>query len=133
MGSVSARLSLLILAVPDPARSAGFYRQAFGWTTRVQVAPYVELDAGGFRLGLYEREAFGANPGRIPGVVPPGALRPAELYVTVEDVEAATARLVEAGAELLDAARPRDWGDDVAYLADLDGHVVAVARASSTR
>src|SRR5207244_3574714 len=40
----------------------------------------------------------------------------------------ATASLVAAGARPLSPRAPRVWGDEAAYFADPDGHVVAVSR-----
>jgi len=43
------------------------------------------------------------------------------------------ARFLEAaGARLLSAAAPRDWGDEAAYFADPDGNVLVVARPVGT-
>ena len=53
---------------------------------------------------------------------------PAELYFHMADLDAAIARLKEAGARELSALSPRPWGDEAAYYADPDGNVLAVAR-----
>ena len=96
------------------------------------------VDAGGFvqlrqprgpDVGLYARPGFGRNTGRAAAPTPPGATSAAELYVGVDGaLDAAVARALAAGATLLSAPAPRPWGDTVAYLADLDGHVLALAR-----
>ena len=125
----TADLSLVILAVADPAASAAFYRAAFGWLAAVEVPVYVELALpGGRGLGLYQREAFAANTGVVPSAAPAGGLSPAELYLRVDDLGAAVAALEAAGARTLSPAKPRPWGDEAAYFADPDGHVVVVAR-----
>lgn len=123
-----ARPVLVILAVEDVARARAFYAAAFGWPVEVDVPVYVEMAApGGLRVGLYERRGFGRNTGRVPMAPPPDALAPVELYLRVDDLRTAAARLASAGARLLSAAAPRDWGDDVAYFADPDGTVLALA------
>jgi hypothetical protein len=38
------------------------------------------------------------------------------------------ARAVAAGAREISGLEPRDWGHDVAYALDADGHVLAFAR-----
>ena len=53
----------------------------------------------------------------------------AELYLLCDDLDAAVERARSAGAELLSEAAERSWGDRVAYLRDLDGHVLALASA----
>jgi predicted enzyme related to lactoylglutathione lyase len=80
------------------------------------------------RVGLYEREGFGRNTGVVPGRIPAGALAPVELYVAVPDVDEALTRVLAAGGRLLDRAAERSWGDVVAYAADPDGTVLALAR-----
>ena len=124
------RLALVILAVEDRALSVTFYRDAFGWQLAVDTPAYTELALpAGLRLGIYDRRHFGKNFGHEPR--PTGAVTGTELYVYVEDVEAASSRVVRAGGRLLDACQARDWGDLVAYLSDPDGNVIALARPLS--
>jgi catechol 2,3-dioxygenase-like lactoylglutathione lyase family enzyme len=126
---MTARLGLVILAVEDVSRAAGFYRDAFGWPATAETPVYVEFALPhGLRLGLYERHAFAKNPGAAPAPRPPGALAGTELYLYPDDLEPALARIEEAGARLLSPLVPRDWGDEAAYYADPDGHVVVLAR-----
>ena len=54
------------------------------------------------------------------------------LYLRVDDLPAAVDALEAAGARLLSAAAPRDWGDEAAYFADPDGNVLVVARPVGT-
>lgn len=122
-------LSLVVLAVADLPRAVAFYRRAFGWGQRVDAPVYAELALpGGMRLGLYQREAFARNTGQAPSPVPPGALSATELYLHPPDLPATQAALEAAGARLLAPLAPRDWGEEVAYFADPDGNVLALAR-----
>ncbi len=41
--------------------------------------------------------------------------------------------LLAAGGRLLSALAPRPWGETVAYYADPDGNVIAVAQAPEVR
>ncbi|HEY3356812.1 MAG TPA: VOC family protein [Polyangia bacterium] len=126
---MTARHVLTILAVADVPRAAAFYATGLGWERVVDVPVYVELRApGGMRLGLYGRQGFGRNTGVVPAATPPGALAPTELYLHVDDLADAVARLTAAGARPLSPRAPRDWGDEAAYFADPDGNVVVVAR-----
>lgn len=119
---------LVVLAVEDAQRAAAFYRGVFQWPVLVEVPVYVELQAGAVRVGLYQRDGFGRNTGAVPTVVARGALAPSELYVHVERPEDVMERLRRHGARELSGWQRRDWGDDAAYFADGDGHVVVVAR-----
>lgn len=120
---------LTILAVEDLEANSTFYRAAFGWPCAVETPVYVELALpGGQRLGLYERESFGKNTGKLPVRTGPGELAATELYFHTDDLEAAIARLELAGARLLSPLAPREWGDEAAYFADPSGNVLVVAR-----
>jgi uncharacterized glyoxalase superfamily protein PhnB len=100
----------------------------------VDVPVYAEFRLpDGMRVGVYERRGFGRNTGEVPLCAPDGALLPCELYLYADDPVALCARVQSAGGRLLSALTPRDWGDEVAYLADPCGNVLAVARASAPR
>ncbi|MHC4832268.1 MAG: VOC family protein, partial [Planctomycetota bacterium] len=80
---------------------------------------------------FYERKAFGENTGRIPQPVAEGDLTGAELYLRCEDLDAVIGRLVSMGARELRARTLKDWGEEVAYFADPEGNVLAVARPAT--
>ena len=123
-----ARLRLVILAVDDVARAVAFYRAAFDWEVTVEVPVYVEFaltpDSG---VGIYHREAYAINTVIPPERCPDSAITATELYLHVDDLDAAIERLRAAGARELAPAAPRMWGDTAAYFADPDGNVIAVA------
>lgn len=119
---------LTIVAVEDVARSAAFYEAVLGWPRTADVPVYVELaDPAGMRLGVYARAGFGANIGELPGEVADGRVRPAEIYLHTDDLDGAIDRITAAGGRLLSPRAPRPWGDEVAYYADPDGNVLALA------
>ena len=55
----------------------------------------------------------------------------AELYLTVDDPEAFHRRALGHGARELSPLSARDWGHEVAYSLDPDGHVLAFARRTA--
>jgi lactoylglutathione lyase len=123
------RLGVVILAVKSLRASADFYASAFGWTRLVDVPVYVEFALpGDLRLGLYQEASFGVNTGQRPAERAPGSLSGAELYFYPDDLVEVSKRLAAAGARMLDPLRARDWGDEAAYFADPDGHVIVLAR-----
>jgi predicted enzyme related to lactoylglutathione lyase len=125
---------LTILAVRDLTVSSTFYREAFGWPTRVEVPVLVEFELpDGRGLAVYVREGFGRNTNQLPQEIEDGAIGGAELYFHCDDLEAVIARLEGAGARSLSPLADRDWGDEAAYFADPDGHVLAVARPLPAR
>lgn len=78
---------------------------------------------GGAVLGLMPEE--GAQ--RLLQIETQPAAARCELYLVLADLHGALRRALEAGATLLQPAESRDWGARVAYLKDLDGHVLALA------
>jgi len=124
-----ADLVLVILAVEDLARAKAFYERAFDWEMDVDVPVFVQLRTRtpGLSVGLYQREAYAANTNELPAPAPAGGITATELYVLVEDLEAALARAEEAGARRLSDPAERSWGDRAAYVADPDGNVIAFA------
>jgi predicted enzyme related to lactoylglutathione lyase len=126
--SSGARLSLVVLAVDDVVRSVRFYQDAFGWPQAVDAGIYAELELpDGMQLGLYARAGFVRNTGEPAAAMPPHGTTSTELYLRVDDLDAASDALVRGGARCLSPAAPRSWGDRAAYFADPDGNVVVVA------
>ncbi len=123
---------LTILAVAELAPALAFYRAAFSWPAVVETPVYVELSLpGGQRIGLYQREGFGRNTGQVPVTIDAGQLAPCELYFFTDDLDAASARLLGAGARVLSPRALRPWGDEAAYFADPMGNVLVLARPAS--
>ncbi len=128
------RQELTVLAVADVSVSAAFYRAVLGWTQVVDEPVFAQFDGpGGARVGLYQRDGFAGTAG-APVTAPPtaGAVTGAELYLHVDDgaaLDDAIARITSAGGRPLSPRAPRMWGDETAYFADPDGHVVAIGRS----
>src|SRR5579863_5638850 len=127
------RLALVIFAVQDLPRAVRFYVDAFGWQPTVETSEYVELALpGGPRFGLYDRTRYASN---VEGVVMSapmfGVVSTSELYLYPTDLELTLRNAVRAGARVLSLLTPRTWGDEVAYFADPDDNVIALARPLS--
>ena len=125
---------LTVLAVTDVEGMVAFYEAAFGWARRQDFPIYVELGLpDGRGLAFYERRSFGINTGQVPAAVPAGELTSTELYLRCDDLDAAIDKLQAVGARLLKPRTRKDWGDDVAYFADPEGNVIAVAQPMTAR
>jgi predicted enzyme related to lactoylglutathione lyase len=132
--SGEARHAITIFAVSDVPGAVAFYRQAFGWPVRVDTPVYVELVLPDERgLGLYARESFVKNTASevLPGPDSTAQTTGTELYLHVGDVAAAAAAIEKAGGRKLSEAAPRPWGETVAYFADPDGNVLAIAKPAA--
>ncbi len=112
---------LVNIDVPDLERAIAFYRSALGFTLRRRLfaASVAEMAGGGCRLFLLEK----------PEGSPTGAGRrtyarhwtPVHLDIAVEDLDAAVARALAAGAVKEGDTGRAAWGS-IAHFADPFGH-----------
>ena len=123
------QLRWTIVYVRDVEASVRFYERAFGVGLRfaADTGDYAELETGATALGLASNAMAASNfaqPIREndPGQ-PPAAF---EIGFESEDVAAAYARAVEAGATPLADPVEKPWGQTVAYVRDLDGIIVEI-------
>ena len=119
--------SLFIHYVDDQGRARDFYRALLVKEPRTDVPGMTEFALpGGGILGLMPRANIEAL---LPGGLPPAGSG-SELYLRLQDVEDAVGRAVDAGATLVAPLERRSWGEEVAYLVDPEGQVLALARAA---
>ena len=118
-----------ILYVRDQERARAFYEAALAVAPRLHVPGMTEFALpGGAVLGLMPEAGIRRL---LPSLPDPTLARGgprAETYLVVASPSACLERALEAGATELSPVRPRDWGDDVGYCLDPDGHVLAFAR-----
>ena len=113
---------LVNLDVDDLEKAVGFYGSAFGLTVGRRFGPHaVEMLGGAAPIYL-----LAGKPGSRANVA--GDVRkydrhwtPVHLDFVVEDIDAAVARAVAAGATLEKPAETKSWGK-LAVLADPFGH-----------
>lgn len=120
-----------ILYVRDQDRARAFYAAALGFAPRLHVPGMTEFElAGGAVLGLMPEAGIRRL---LPNLPDPALARGgprAETYLVVGAPLEALARAVAAGAAELSPVLPRDWGADVGYCLDPDGHVLAFAAST---
>jgi len=114
----NTRLVFVALRVRDFAASAWFYREAFGvpFESGESPQPHAEVSwegAPSLQLALFPHD--------------PGVTENAELGFFVDDFEAAHARAVGAGAEVVREPRDEPWGRSAAYR-DPDGNIVTLTQ-----
>ena len=118
-----------IFFVQDQQRSRDFYAAILDQDPSLDVPGMTEFDLGPrCKLGLMPANG-------IAKIITPSTPHPSvgqgiprcELYLLVENAIEFCHRAIEAGALEVSELSPRDWGHKVAYFADSDGHVLAIA------
>jgi len=115
-----------ILYVSDVVATLEFYETAFGFQRKLlHETDYAELETGATRLA-FARDAFARVLVGMPLETPTvsGLPAPMEIGLITEDVEAAYARAIAAGATELEAPASKPWGQVVAYVRDLNGFII---------
>jgi predicted enzyme related to lactoylglutathione lyase len=116
--------ALFILYVADQGRAKAFYQHVLGAEPELDVPGMTEFDLGGATLGLMPA----ANMADLlAGRIQVGHGQRCELYLRRPDAPQAMERAVASGAVLLDPIVERSWGEQVGYVLDPDGHVLALA------
>jgi catechol 2,3-dioxygenase-like lactoylglutathione lyase family enzyme len=113
---IPQRVSMLMLGCTDLARSLHFYETLLGFRKLGGVGDLLFLDAGNVRIGL--------NAG-LARARPVGE-ESFEIVLATESVRSEFERLRAAGAAVLYEPRSIDGTNEVANVADPDGHVVSL-------
>ncbi len=124
---------MVILYVADQARSRQFYRGVLNAEPILDVPGMTEFELpGGATLGLMPEAGIRRLLGPVlPDPAAGSGIPRVELYLRVPNPGEWHARALAAGAVELSSIAARDWGDQVAYSMDPDGHVLAFAIPSS--
>ena len=116
-----------IIYVTDVSAAAKFYGDAFGFSTCFvhEGGDYAELDTGETTLAFAAHSLGEANfPSGYTKLTdlpqPPGA----EIAFVTDDVVAAVANAVAAGATVISDAKTKPWGQTVAYVRAPDGCLI---------
>ncbi len=116
-----------IIYVSSVAETLGFYKDAFGFETRllVESGEYGELNTGETVLAFAAHEMGQMNLGghyqkTDPQAVPFGV----ELAFVTDHVEAAYTKAVAAGAVAIAEPRTKPWGQVVAYVRAKEGSLI---------
>ena len=119
------RFGYTILYVRDVAASLAFYERAFAQQRRLlhESGQYAELETGATTLAFASHELAASN---LPELSLSSGSSFEVCFVT-EDVAAAYARAVEAGAEGVSEPQTKPWGQQVAYVRDPDANLIELA------
>jgi len=126
---IPARISLVTLGVRDVARSKAFY-QALGWETAIDMDDFAVFRTAGPLLAVYPETDLARDMGGngSSGIEP--HVRQSSLAINVEspdEVDRCVAEMMAAGAALLAAPEPAEWGGYTSIVADPDGHAWEIA------
>jgi predicted enzyme related to lactoylglutathione lyase len=118
-----------ILYVSNQEQSKLFYKIVFDQEPSLDVPGMTE-----FTLNTFTKIGLMPNDG-ITKIIAPTLPHPelgngiprCELYLTIHNLKDNFERILKAGAKLISPISLRDWGDTVGYIADFDGHVIALA------
>lgn len=114
---------LYVASVPDTLK---FYQAAFGFETGFlhEAGDYGELLTGNTKLA-FSSHALMATIGKDVATTPPA--KPSyELAFETDDVSAALARAVAAGAELVKPITEMPWGQTLAYVRAPEGTLIEI-------
>ena len=113
--------------VNDVAKIVAFWKAAFGIEARfvVPTGDYAELETGHTAIAFAAHALGRTNlpQGYAPADesdLPQGQ----ELALVTDNVEAAVAQAVQAGARLLSPAKVKPWGQTVGYVCTPDGNLI---------
>lgn len=116
-----------IIYVPDVAASLAFFNQAFGLAARFvhESGTYGELETGATALAFAADELAQSNFS-TGHVAAHSSSKPLgmEVALVTDDVAAAHARAVQAGATELASPQTKPWGQTVSYVRCPDGTLV---------
>jgi uncharacterized glyoxalase superfamily protein PhnB len=122
-----------ILFVRDQDSSAGFYRSVLDREPILHVPGMTEFPLSeDTKLGLMPESGIRKILGQLVADPATGQGIPrCELYIYVQSPSEHLLRALAAGARLIQVEKPMDWGDNVCYCVDPDGHVLAFAKKSA--
>lgn len=124
------RLGYVIVYVPDVAHALDFYERAFGMSRRFlhESGDFGEVEMDGARLA-FTSHRLGESVVPMPYVAVDAGSPPVgiELTLLTDDVDAAFAVAVDAGATPLAEPHDEPWGQRVSYVRDAFGVLVGIA------
>lgn len=131
MSTPSVSLGYVILYVKDVSASLAFYEKAFGLSKRFfhddAGKAYGELETGATRLAFVSLELAKVTLKKDPITTSPTSTPLAsEIALVTQDVQVVYARALKAGAIAFAEPSQKPWGQTVAYVRDIDGHMVEI-------
>jgi predicted enzyme related to lactoylglutathione lyase len=126
---------MIILYVADQQRSRDFYKAILGKEPSLDVPGMTEFALNEkTQLGLMPESGIAKLLGdAIPNPALGNGIPRCEIYIAVENVKQSYENLIKHGGKAISEPQMRNWGHVVAYGADPDGHVIALASAGTDK
>ncbi|MCF7796626.1 MAG: lactoylglutathione lyase [Lentisphaeria bacterium] len=125
---------MTILYVSDQAASCEFYENILRQKPILNVPGMTEFQlTPSHSLGLMPNDGIARILGKtVPHPSTGNGIPRCELYLFVEKLSDWFVNAMHHDAKLISPMEYQDWGDRVAYFADLDGHIIAFAEPVSS-
>ncbi|MEO8230873.1 MAG: hypothetical protein ABI638_01230 [Ignavibacteriota bacterium] len=118
-----------ILYVANQEKSKNFYKQLLQIEPGLDVPGITEFDLNNStKLGLMPEDGIAkilSDKTRNPNTG--NGIPRCELYLKVKNADEYLQRGINLGGKKISKLQLRDWGDNVGYISDLDGHIIAFA------
>ncbi|MEM6251869.1 MAG: VOC family protein [Cyanobacteria bacterium P01_D01_bin.156] len=113
--------TLYVIAVPNLAKSAEFYRDVLGFAIE---------DVGDPGWRMYLRDSCRIMAGECPDAIPPQDLGDHSYfaYFVVDDVDAEYKKITAYAAEIIKPLRDEPWGMREFGLRTVDGHRILIGK-----
>lgn len=121
-----------ILYVKDQQGSRDFYSKLLQKEPRLDVPGMTEfILRENVILGLMPENGISRILKGMPHPSEGNGVPRCELYLYTDDLKRSESHAISCGGKLISEAQPRNWGHEVAYIADPDGHILAFAKVLS--
>ncbi|QGM98151.1 VOC family protein [Methylocystis parvus] len=121
------RLGYVIIYVSDLEETVAFYEKAFCVSRRfLHESGYAEMETGATALAFASEKLAAANGVATRRNRPDAEAAGAEIAFVSDDVPAAFAKAVAAGAAAYKQPEKKPWGQVVAYVRDNNGFLVEI-------
>ncbi len=121
---------IFIIYVKDQRRSRDFYESVLNIEPVLDVPGMTEFKINDFtKLGIMPEEGIAKILGNeVPNPESGNGIPRCEIYLYTDTPQQYIERLVAYGGKLISNLELRSWGEEAAYGADPDGHIIAFAK-----
>ncbi len=118
-----------IIYVKDQQKSKRFYETILQKTPSLNVTGMTEFKlTNSVKLGIMPENGIAKIIKKhLPHPKHGNGIPRCELYLKVKNPSEYISRGIQLGGKEISKLQERDWGDNVGYISDLDGHILAFA------